>query len=744
MDQAKIIVEKAKQLYENAKKNILGFENIQEFDEKVVINVARWARANIAPVCAFFGGIIAQEIIKATGKFIPIDQWLMCDFFETVQNLGDNIDRSLKNCRYDDQIAIYGNEIQEKMKNSNICMVGAGATGCEFLKNFAMMGLCTDKSSKFTVTDNDHIEVSNLSRQFLFNHDNVGKPKSVVAVDSVQKMNPNFMAEGLQVKVCPETENIFDEKFWNKQNFIVYAVDSVEARKYIDSKVVLYHKIAVDSGTKGTTAKSQIIIPYKTLTYNDLPQGGKTLTLPQCTLRHFPSLIEHCIEWSKDNFYAYFGNIISEVKLFFSNYDVFKEKLLRRGEPIIQLEKLNELKTYIDILTKRDIKIACEYGINCYTINFDHGIKQLLDCYPPDCKDKSGKPFWTGSRKLPHPIEFNAEEDLCLEYVAKFILILNNVLGMPFTKEEISKELIKKICLTIKPPPYVKKDITIQIEDDDKSKIEKKKDILEEEKKENEKKNQEARKVISDIYLELDKVKREQYDSNKINQEIFEKDHDENGHIDFINAGANLRARNYKIDECDRNKTKLIAGNIIPTILTTTAVIAGQTSIQFYTMFQTDDPTYYRQAIINIRNTTIVFSSPSPPISREKKDKKLKSSSGEVLYIPQGWNDWDQIEIKGSKTCEELIKILKEKYNINVGAIFSGKKTIYDNILPKAKTNIDKKIEEAYQIMTNTKINENQNCFILRVSAKVSEATIEGKTHKNVSAIIPSIKYIFR
>ena len=65
-------------------------------------------------------------------------------------------------------------------------------------------------------------------------------------------------------------------------------------------------------------------------------------------------------------------------------------------------------------------------------------------------------------------------------------------------------------------------------------------------------------------------------------------------------------------------------------------------------------------------------------------------------------------------------------------------------ILPKAKKNIDKKIEEAYQIMTNTKINENQNCFILRVSAKVSEATIEGKTHKNVSAIIPSIKYIFR
>ena len=47
---------------------------------------------------------------------------------------------------------------------------------------------------------------------------------------------------------------------------------------------------------------------------------------------------------------------------------------------------------------------------------------------------------------------------------------------------------------------------------------------------------------------ELDKIKRENYDVNKIIPEEFEKDHDENGHIDFIHAGANLRARNYSID----------------------------------------------------------------------------------------------------------------------------------------------------------------------------------------------------
>lgn len=78
------------------------------------------------------------------------------------------------NCRYDDQILVYGREIQEKLKKIKTFMVGAGALGCEFIKAFALMGLGCSEEGKVSVTDNDNIEVSNLNRQFLFRKSNVG------------------------------------------------------------------------------------------------------------------------------------------------------------------------------------------------------------------------------------------------------------------------------------------------------------------------------------------------------------------------------------------------------------------------------------------------------------------------------------------------------------------------------------------------------------------------------------------
>ena len=90
-------------------------------------------------------------------------------------------------------------------------MVGAGAIGCELLKNFAMLNISTDitKKGKIYLTDPDIIEVSNLSRQFLFREKHIRMPKSVTAAYSVKNMSKTINVLPLQEKVAPSSENIF-------------------------------------------------------------------------------------------------------------------------------------------------------------------------------------------------------------------------------------------------------------------------------------------------------------------------------------------------------------------------------------------------------------------------------------------------------------------------------------------------------------------------------------------------------
>lgn len=72
----------------------------------------------------------------------------------------------------------------------------------------------------------------------------------------------------------------------------------------------------------------------------------------------------------------------------------------------------------------------------------------------------------------------------------------------------------------------------------------------------------------------------------KITPLDFEKDDDNNLHMDFIVACSNLRASNYKIPPADRLKSKLIAGKIIPAIATTTSVVSGFAVIEVIKLIQ--------------------------------------------------------------------------------------------------------------------------------------------------------------
>jgi len=232
---------------------------------------------------SYVGAILSQEVIKQLGTFTPIVGYSEYN----VLNHNHPQNRSSK-----------------KMSEMTLFVVGAGALGCELLKGLAEM-ICsenTEHTGRIIITDMDAIELSNLSRQFLYREADIGKLKAPTAAQAILKMYPHLNITGLSHAVCTETAcSIFGSEFWNSINMVVTAVDNVDARLFIDEQCRWYRKPLIDSGTLGLRGSVQVVLPDYTETYSD-SQDPPTKTVPVCVLKQYPYRIEHCIQWAQEKF----------------------------------------------------------------------------------------------------------------------------------------------------------------------------------------------------------------------------------------------------------------------------------------------------------------------------------------------------------------------------------------------------------------------------------------------------------
>ena len=210
--------------------------------------------AKFAPLCALYGGVVAQEAIKSvTNKFSPFQQWLHVECSDLYENATAQSVPELKYDRYDSlRICFGGEKTLVKLKSAKVFMVGCGAIGCEMLKNYAQLGIACDSQGSLTITDNDLIEKSNLSRQFLFRSHDIQKAKSVTAAKAIKQMNADVNVLVLEKKVCTQTESdTFTDTFFGYLDVCVNALDNVEARRYMDNRCVSNKKPLLETGTLG-------------------------------------------------------------------------------------------------------------------------------------------------------------------------------------------------------------------------------------------------------------------------------------------------------------------------------------------------------------------------------------------------------------------------------------------------------------------------------------------------------------
>uniref|UniRef100_A0A8I3N8A4 Ubiquitin-like modifier-activating enzyme 6 n=1 Tax=Canis lupus familiaris TaxID=9615 RepID=A0A8I3N8A4_CANLF len=289
---------------------------------------------------------------------------------------------------------------------------------------------------------------------------------------------------------------------------------------------------------------------------------------------------------------------------------------------------------------------------------FNHKALQLLHCFPLDTRLKDGSLFWQSPKRPPSPIKFDLNEPLHFSFLLNAAKLYAAVYCIPFTEEDLSADALLNILSEVKIQEFKPSNKVVQTDE-----TARKPDHVPIS-------NEDERNAV----FQLEKA----ISSNKATTSdlqmavlSFEKDDEHNGHIDFITAASNLRAKMYSIEPADRFKTKRIAGKIIPAIATSTAAVSGLVALEMIKVAGDYPFEAYKNCFLNLAIPIIVFTETS-------EVKRTEIRNGISFTI------WDRWTIHGKEdfTLLDFINAVKEKYGIEPTMVVQGVKMLYVPVMP--------------------------------------------------------------
>jgi len=120
--------------------------------------------------------------------------------------------------------------------------------------------------------------------------------------------------------------------------------------------------------------------------------------------------------------------------------------------------QLSDIGRLIDIKKSSDVNSVVTVARDTFNANYDHSIRDLLSLFPPNHTDSSGNPFWSGPKRCPTPVEFNANDEVHLNFIWTCANLIFANLGMP----ALDKAQIQNIVAGLPPQEYVKKVIAVE------------------------------------------------------------------------------------------------------------------------------------------------------------------------------------------------------------------------------------------------------------------------------------------
>jgi len=164
---------------------------------------------------------------------------------------------------------------QEKLKKAKVLVIGAGGLGCPVLQALASAGVGT-----IGIIDDDKVEQSNLQRQVLFSHQDIGCYKATVAARRLRSMNPYIQFDTYTERLTSLNAIALFESY----DIIVDGSDNFPTRYLVNDAAVLTGKPLVFASIFKFEGQVSVFNYNNGPTYRCLfPSPPEADTMPSCS-----------------------------------------------------------------------------------------------------------------------------------------------------------------------------------------------------------------------------------------------------------------------------------------------------------------------------------------------------------------------------------------------------------------------------------------------------------------------------
>lgn len=118
---------------------------------------------------------------------------------------------------------LVGNKNIKKINDARVLVLGLGGVG-----SYALEAIVRSGVGNIIIVDYDMIDITNLNRQLMTNHSNIGLLKTEVWKERIKSINPNCNVEAVTKKLTKEDVN---DLFKYNIDYVIDACDTLEVKK---------------------------------------------------------------------------------------------------------------------------------------------------------------------------------------------------------------------------------------------------------------------------------------------------------------------------------------------------------------------------------------------------------------------------------------------------------------------------------------------------------------------------------